>query len=269
MPHGAPIVPVPSRRRNSADLQLSVRPKINLQAVQKVSYHGGPLIRNANIFAFYWGTAWGNDPGLAAMSEQMNQFLTDFVSGTPMDLLREYSRPNYAIGRGLFRTPGWVIDNSEPPNGISDQDIQKSIQTWIGDLNLDRDQDSLFLLFLPPKIDTTAPWGKSCQQYCGYHWNAGDVYYAVLPYPCPRCSGGFGILDTLKIIASHEIYEAVTDPVFKQGWWDEQNDEIGDICEKTSPSVATFHTPDGRNHLIQTVWSNNTGACLTPAAAFV
>src|SRR5437870_2904862 len=56
----------------------------------RVSYHGGPLIRNVEIFAFYWGSAW-SEPGLAGVADNMNAFLTEFARGEPMDQLAEYS----------------------------------------------------------------------------------------------------------------------------------------------------------------------------------
>jgi hypothetical protein len=75
-----------------------------------------------------------------------------------------------------------------------------------------------------------------------------------MPYPCPNCRGGLTIVDALKLVSSHEICEAVTDPVFKTGWWDPHNDEIGDICAWQLKVVD--------EHVVQKEWSNAAGTCL-------
>src|SRR6266478_5656148 len=67
----------------------------------------------------------------------------------------------------------------------------------------------------------------SCSGFCGYHDSiAGAIYYAVMPYPdCSGCVGALHVLDALTSTSSHELCEAVTDPVPGQGWYDDVNGE--------------------------------------------
>ena len=65
-----------------------------------------------------------------------------------------------------------------------------------------------------PGIVSIMGGSKSCQNYCGYHSNAGATYYAVMPYPtCSGCLGGMTALDAITGTSSHELCEAITDPV--------------------------------------------------------
>jgi len=96
---------------------------------------------------------------------------------------------------------------------------------------------------------------KSCQNYCGYHNHVGKVYYAVMPYPtCNGCLGGMTAFDALTGTSSHELCEAITDPVPGSGWYDNANGEIGDICAWNFKKVAGY--------TVQLEWSNAQGKCV-------
>ena len=78
----------------------------------------------------------------------------------------------------------------------------------------------------------------------------GDVFYAVVPYPgCQGCTGTLAVFDALTSVSSHELCEAITDPVPGQGWYDDVNGEIGDICAWQTRVV------DG--YTVQREWSNS------------
>jgi len=60
---------------------------------------------------------------------------------------------------------------------------------------------------------------SSCTNFCGYHNNIGQVYYAVMPFPgCSGCLGGLSVIDALTGTSSHELCEAITDPVQGKGY---------------------------------------------------
>lgn len=90
-----------------------------------LTYRGGPVLSEVQVFALYWGDAWQQDP-LAAMVPQLNSFF-DFVLTSPLiDQLAEYSVPGMAISHGS-RTGSLVLTTPPPPN-LSDGDIQNLIQ---------------------------------------------------------------------------------------------------------------------------------------------
>jgi hypothetical protein len=96
---------------------------------------------------------------------------------------------------------------------------------------------------------------RSCQAFCGYHDTFGNgTYYAVMPFPnCAGCLGGLTNLDALTSTSSHELCEAITDPVPGQGWYDDTHGEIGDIC--------AWQTKKLGNYTVQLEWSNKDASC--------
>ena len=115
-------------------------------------------------------------------------------------------------------------------------------------------RDRLYFVYLDPGIVSIMGGGKSCQSYCGYHSNAGSTYYAVMPYPtCSGCLGGMNAQDALTGTSSHELCEAITDPVPGTGWYDDVNGEIGDICAWNFRKIS--------GHTVQLEWSNAKRKC--------
>jgi hypothetical protein len=60
--------------------------------------------------------------------------------------------------------------------------------------------------------------------------------------------------DALTGTSSHELCEAITDPVPGSGWYDNANGEIGDICAWNFKKVAGY--------TVQLEWSNVQGKCV-------
>jgi len=97
---------------------------------------------------------------------------------------------------------------------------------------------------------------RSCQAFCGYHDRAASgLFCAVVPYPnCSGCLGTLRPLDALTSVCSHELAEAITDPVPGQGWYDDANGEIGDICAWQNKTLGAYE--------VQLLWSNRAKACV-------
>ena len=62
------------------------------------------------------------------------------------------------------------------------------------------------------------------------------------------------VLDALTSTSSHELCEAITDAVPGQGYYDDQNGEIGDICAWQTKRLGQY--------LVQLEWSNAHGTCI-------
>src|SRR6266436_1353996 len=60
--------------------------------------------------------------------------------------------------------------------------------------------------------------------------------------------------EALTSTTSHELCEAITDPVPGQGWYDDANGEIGDICAWKTKKVGDC--------TVQLEWSNKANQCL-------
>jgi hypothetical protein len=220
----------------------------------RLTYRGGPLLPAVQVFTFFWGTAW---QGMQApLVQEINQFFDFVLTSALIDQLAEYSVPGIAIGHGS-RT-GAVILSTDPPGSIADADVQQLIQQELSsDAAVPQPTpNSLYYVFLPPGVTVSLDGGASCSNFCGYH---GDInrgtFYAVMPYPdCSGCTGASSVLDALTSTSSHELCEAITDPVPGQSWYDDQNGEIGDICAWKTKRLGSY--------MIQLEWSNSAGRCM-------
>ena len=246
-----PMVPPPGR-------------EVVLEAVQAVqpqlTYNGGPLLANVEIFTLFWGSAWAQG-SLADLSNQLNQFFQLVVTSPLIDQLAEYSVPDFPIGQGSF-LGSFTLSDQDPPFQVGDQQIQDLLQAQTADGgNLPAPgPNRLYFVFTPPGVVVDLSGDLSCSVFCGYHSAAGStLFYAAMPYPdCAGCQVGAGDLDSLTVTASHELCEALTDPVPGQGWYwfaDDQNQgEIGDICVGQTKALGDY--------TVQTEWSNAAGQCV-------
>ena len=224
-------------------------------AAPHLTYRNGPLLIAAQVFTVFWGSAWqqaAND-GLAT---KINQFFDFILTSQLIDQLGEYSVPDQTIGHGS-RIGTTVLTSPEPVASVQDTAIQQLIQQAIdaGKLPL-ANANTLYFVFLPDGVKVEQGGSASCQTFCGYHDSFGqNVYYAVMPYPgCSGCTGGLTVFDALTSTTSHELCESITDPIPGQGWYDDSNGEIGDICAWKTRKLG--------NYTIQLEWSNKADSCV-------
>jgi hypothetical protein len=225
-------------------------------AAPQLTYRGGPLLANVEVFTVFWGAAWQNAP-LLDMVTKINAFF-DYVLTSPlMDELGEYSTNNVTIGHGQHVGTD-TITTPKLGRVITDQAIQHTLQQEIT-TNTAFPQptpNTLYFIYLPPGVAITQGGSQSCQAFCGYHNDInGQIFYAAMPYPgCAGCTGGLAPFDALTSTSSHELCEAITDPVPGQGWYDDVNGEIGDICAWKTKSLG--------NYTVQLEWSNAKNSCI-------
>src|SRR5450759_3750071 len=220
-----------------------------------LTYRGGPLLPKAQVFTFFLGAAWQQDPQ-AGMARQINQFFDFVLTSALLDQLGEYSVAGMSIGHGS-RT-GSVTLAAGPPGAVADSNVQQLIKQEIStDPAVPQPSpNTLYFVFLPPGVTITLDGGTSCSNLCGYHSDINrQIFYAVMPYPdCSGCTGALSVLDALTSTSSHELCEAITDPVPGQGWYDDKNGEIGDICAWQTKKLGLY--------TVQLEWSNHAGKCI-------
>jgi hypothetical protein len=219
-----------------------------------LTYRGGPLLQAAQVFVFFWGTAW--EGSQSALVPQINQFF-DFTLTSPLlDQLAEYSVPGLSIGHGS--RIGALILSTDPPATIADSDVQTLIQQEIKNDSAvpQPTANTLYFVFLPPGVTVTLDGGASCSTFCGYHSDVnGKIFYAVMPFlDCAGCARARSVVDALTVATSHELCEAITDPVPGSGWYDDANGEIGDICAWKTKTLGSY--------AVQLEWSNKAGQCV-------
>ena len=264
---------VPATRSAQAihDAQLAV------PAGAHLTYYGGPVISNIKVYTVAWGTS-------VTDQATMNTFFAAVTNSTYLDWLSEYNTPTQTIGRGTF---GGAFVDKTPPTGttVKDSQIQAELSKLIDAGTVPQpDSNSYYQFLFPPGITVVGADGtKFCVQTasgtpCAYHStfvkNGVNVYYS----PQPDYSGACGTLcgfvpgnDTasLTTASSHEMVEAITDSAVglattlgpPLGWYDNNNGEIGDICEGQAQGQQVA------GQYVQTEWSNKQGKCVVSGPA--
>jgi hypothetical protein len=225
-------------------------------ATPQLTYRNGPLIAKAEVFTVFWGAAWQQAP-LADMATRLNGFFDGILKSALIDQLAEYSVPGYKIGHGK-RTGSLTITTPALKHSVSDTAIQHMLQGLIAHHPgvPHPTPNTLYFVYLPPGVRVVQGGSASCQAFCGYHNDiSGQVFYAAMPYPgCKGCTGGLAPFDALTSTSSHELCEAITDPVPGQGWYDDANGEIGDICSWKTKKLGQY--------TVQLEWSNKAKKCV-------
>lgn len=243
------------RRLEEQDSDLFAgKPKL-APASAHLTYFKGPLIQNVSVYTIFWGKLWGTTTTSTTLMGQLNNFFTKILVSPLIDQLGEYSVPGQTIGHGSFIGTK-LIKTGAPVGSVTDSAIQSQLKGWISSGSVPKaTANTLYFIYLDPGIASIMGGGSSCKNYCGYHNNAGSVYYAVMPFPtCSGCLGGMAVLDALTGTSSHELCEAITDPVPGAGWYDKVNGEIGDICAWNFKKVAGY--------TVQLEWSNKANKCI-------
>ena len=225
------------------------------QVTPKLTYRNGPLLTAVQVFTIFWGATW-NDAPQNALLTKVNEFFDFILSSELLDQLAEYSGPNQTISHGVL-IGTITLSTPAPGKTVDDSAIQNLIQQEISAGTLPASTpNSLYFVFLPPGVTVTQGGSASCQVFCGYHDAINNsVFYAVMPYPgCAGCLGGIADFDALTSTTSHELCEAITDPVPGQGWYDDNNGEIGDICAWQTRTLGGY--------TIQLEWSNKAKKCV-------
>ena len=188
--------------------------------------------------------------------QQMVKFFDYVVTSPLLDQLGEYSVAGNAIVHGVNLGVTPVAAALAP--SVDDSAIQKFIQQQISTNGAvpQPTANTLYFVFLPPGVSVSLQGSSSCSTFCGYHNDInGQLYYAVMPYPdCAGCSGSLTVIDAITSTTSHELCEAITDPIPGQGWYDDNNGEIGDICAWQTKRLGPYE--------VQLEWSNQAGKCL-------
>jgi hypothetical protein len=225
------------------------------QVPAKLTYRSGPLLTSVQVFTIFWGAAWQKAPQSGLLT-RMHDFFDFIVTSPLLDQLAEYSVPGQAIVHGaLIGTV--TITTPAPGKTVDDSAIQAFIQQQISSGALPATTpNTLYFLFLPPGVTVTQGGSASCKVFCGYHDAINNnIFYAVMPYPgCTGCLGGLPDFDALTSTTSHELCEAITDPIPGQGWYDDNNGEIGDICAWRTRTLG--------NYTLQLEWSNKANRCI-------
>lgn len=195
-----------------------------------LSDHGSSVVSNAAFFAIYY-----NSQPAGVLQSGINSFVNNFSGSVPgMTVLAQYSKTGNAISSTLGNS-GSFVDNQPTPRRISDSSIQSYLASKFNAGQVAFNNHTIYGVYLPQGTKSTMGSSSSCTSYCGYHssftYSGQTALYAVFPYnDCSGCSlSGKTVLDMETIVTSHEIREAITDPV--NAWWESSSGyEADDKC---------------------------------------
>jgi len=192
--------------------------------------HGSAVVSNAAFQPIYYNSATA-----AALQTGVNNMLSNFSNSDPgMKVITQYSKTGNAISAALSHVADYV-DNQAAPRRISDSGVQSYLTGLFNAGRITATTNTIYGVYLPQGTTSTLGSSRSCTSYCGYHssytYNGKTILYAVFPYDdCSGCSlSGKSVLDMETIVTSHEIREAITDPV--DAWWESSSGyEADDKC---------------------------------------
>lgn len=300
-PKKLPVRIVPFHDPNGQDS----KPSLLTQALNAapagahLAYNGGPVISNVKVVVVYWGN--NVDP---VVTQNIVGFYNTVLDSTYLDLLYEYSTvgvnykgtsTNQQIGHGSV-LGAFTITPSVPGKTITDDQVQTELQAQIAGGNLPPvetdakgQSNTLYTVYFPPGITISQGGTNSCQSggFCAYHYSANasatDPKSAIFQYsvnpdfgPGSGCDSGCGNgsteFDNISSVSSHELAESITDaqagyapPGPPLAWYDDTNGEVGDICNADQGSV----TAHGKTYVIQNLWSNSQGNCVSGPGAYL
>jgi hypothetical protein len=127
---------------------------------------------------------------------------------------------------------------------ISDRQLQAEIKRVVQRRRLRSGLARFYPVFLPPGVETTGSDGSnSLYDFCAYHgaFRSGDtdIVYSNQPYNQINCSpaqapNGNLPADSVISVLSHELIEAMTDPLNPpRSWEDKTGNEVADMCANT------------------------------------
>ena len=238
---------------------IRIVPLHHPQALQasapQLTYRNGSLLSAIEVFTVFWGTTWNSATQITVMNN-MNAFFDYILTSTLIDQLAEYNVGSFKISHG--KRTGTTVITPATASSVNDTTIQGELQSAIASNRAfpQPGANTLYFIFMPEGVKVVQGGSASCQAFCGYHNDInGQIFYAVMPYPgCAGCTGGLQPFDALTSTSSHELCEAITDPVPGSGLYDNTNGEIGDICAWNFKQVSGY--------TVQLEWSNQQDKCV-------
>lgn len=238
-------------------------------------YNGGPVLSNVQVYSVLWGPKVN-----PAIVSALPDFYSSIVSSDYIDWLKIYNTnindingkmgTQQSIGRGSF-IQSISLTPSISGKLITDDQIRAELQKQIANKNLPAPTaNSIYMIHFPKGITISLQGSKSCQAFCAYHNSlpaagGGNIVYGVIPDQDGTCAMGCGTsagpgttLERVTLSASHELTEAITDPIpeMNGSWQTANGQEIGDLCQDAATLKGKANA-----YQVQQEWDNSANAC--------
>jgi hypothetical protein len=236
--------------------------------VCNLTNHGGPTLPFPLVHPIRWDSTVSST--FTSVTSLFGSLFGDPTLAGYLQILEQYVGPPSAPG-GMAAAEVTLMPNNTATS-LSPQDIQAELagQFIAGNLLAPiGGVHDVYVVYLPdadtathPSINGTGTTLTSCGDFFGYHgsfsYHQVDAEFVVLP--------GCGNASDRQVTASHELIEAMTDPLIgfvggsgsnNLAWYDDQpapcNGEVADLCEGNDYNLNGFQ--------VASAWSDATASC--------
>jgi len=229
-------------------------PKV-VATTPNMTRHGGNAMSVTNIYSIYWGSSFPT----SGYADSVNGFLTGIGSSLYNSVTTQYmptATPNSMTFKGSFSDAG-----TPPTSSPTTASILAEVYKVVTAAGKTIDPQGLYMVFtnnFPSKANYCAWHGagsvnRSATFTIAYQPHLGTMAGCSATYLTGYTPRTNTAVDSVANVASHEIYETVTDPLLN-AWYDSKGAEIGDKCAwKTATTVALYS--------VQTEWDNSRTGC--------
>jgi len=262
-----------------------------------VTYGGGPVQHNPQVFLVLWGPNW--EPSGVNLNEWPTAIdMIELYAGlgvTPQDTWSPITG-QYGDGSGFPAFTGAALqaveeDTATPPAGVTKAQLGAEAAASAAYFTGQGYTISTGSQIVVATQSGTCPAGfgalgvcpGSPAPYCAWHDAFSNSQYSSVPFtnlPYVLDAGTFcgedfvnpgsaGIYDGVNMSAGHEYAETIADPVPHTGYWD-PSDSVsgGEVADKCDPALgvkaADVTLPTG-TFALQPLWSNAVGGCVMAA----
>jgi hypothetical protein len=255
-----------------------------------------PIIPNVQVETVYYGSAWAGQASNPALSaelsaerQDLNGFFGAITNSFYMAGLSQYYmitphgttiRPGY----GQFVKEDFVPGQFTAGQVVSEATIQTMLSNEIRAGKLDAPNgNTLYVVVMPPGVAESGDLGSGGGHHSSFAYGGGTAYYATIEHPTTvdpqreklfHPGGNMGNETNFQYmteVASHELVEAITDPMVnvpsQTAWYDRNTTwEIGDITQKIPPpgGVMALEGLNGYGYVVQKYWSNQDNTSIIP-----
>lgn len=256
----------------------TIEPQVCSGCNPPLVYLGGPVLSTSTLTVspVYWQPKGAPNPFPAGYESIIDRYVANVAAASgstdnvysidseyyeKVDGRRTFATYSIHAGTPIVDTNPFPGNGCTPASGytacITDNQLRTELTRLTGSRKLPTDLTHFYPVFFPPKVELMDRDGTtSAGDFCGYHRSFGSgtkqTVYSNEPFnSSSACNAGQapngnlaadGAIDTF----SHELNEAITDPLNPQfAWGDKGGHEIGDMCGvygqplgSTSPSDA-------------------------------
>jgi hypothetical protein len=247
-----------------ASSAVAIEPQVCSSCAPPLLYGGGPVLSTntsagLTITPIFWQPSGYSFPAhfetvvdgyiknvAAASGSSDNVYSVDTEYYDKTNGVRTLVTYNFKAGAPIVDTDALPANGCTPGSGetacITDDQLRTELTKVLSSHGLPSGLAHFYPVFFAPKVETQDRDGtNSLSGFCGYHRSYGSsanpTVYSVEPFDITSggCDQGQapngsvaadGSIDTF----SHELNEAITDPVNGSAWTDKSGNEMGDMC---------------------------------------